>query len=87
MMLNSMGPHSVVQGETFYRLEDGRGTCTSMLSNCKIESVVQDVIQLYTIPVLYITLLAWKCRNMLPIKDAVLLTAVIYLVIISNTKV
>ena len=58
-----------------------------MLSNCKIERVVQDVMQLYTIPVLYVILLAWKCRNMLPIKNVGVLTAVIYLVIISNTRV
>jgi len=57
-----------------------------MLSNCKIESAVQDVMQLYTVPVLYVILLAWKCRNMLPVKDVVVLTAVIFLVIIRNTK-
>ena len=57
-----------------------------MLSNRIIESSVQDVMQLYTIYVLYVILLAWKCRNVLPIKDVVVLTAVTYLVIISNTK-
>jgi hypothetical protein len=57
-----------------------------MLSNYKIESAVQNVMRLYTIPVLHVMLLAWKCRNMLPIKGVVVLTAVIYLVIISNTK-
>ena len=57
-----------------------------MLSNCKTESAVQDVMQLYTVPVLYGILLAWKCRNMLPIKDVVVLTAGVFLVIIRNTK-
>ena len=68
----------------FYRLEDGRGTC--MLPNCEIESAVQNVTHLYTVPVLYVTLLTWKCQNMLQIKTVLVLMAVIYLVIISNTK-